>query len=270
MPRPRIMAWSWPLVAFGAVAGPAPPAAGQAAFVQLFGVDRMPAVEPLRGRDPPGGTRDFMLHELLQQVLPASPRSPPTKTGLAVPELQTVYSTPFAATACSSESPAPPRVLDARVSKARHMFWPAIAAAECRFGLPSGLMDSVVLVESHYDPTIVSPAGAVGLSQLMPLTALRLGVLDRLDPTANIEAGARYLRELIADFSGNIPLALAAYNAGPAAVRRVGGIPANGETPGYVQRVLSYWTAPGIGPMSPAISARQTAQMFGFGPPKTN
>lgn len=131
-------------------------------------------------------------------------------------------------------------------------------------------MDSVVLAESRYDPMVVSPAGAAGLAQLMPGTALDLGVADRFDPNASVEGGARYLRQLLTSFGGNVPLALAAYNAGPAAVRRVRGIPGNGETPDYVRRVLYYWTAPGVGPMSPVLSARQTAEMLGFGPTATN
>ena len=165
---------------------------------------------------------------------------------------------------------APPRLLDARTSRARRIFWPTIAAAECRWGLPAGLMDSLILAESRYDPSIVSPAGAAGLAQLMPSTANDLGVADRFNPIANIEGGAHYLRALLDGFGGNVPLALAAYNAGPTAVRRHGRIPLNGETPGYVDRVLGYWTAPGIGPTSPALSTRQTAQMLGFYPSVTN
>ena len=171
---------------------------------------------------------------------------------------------------CGTSGQAPPRQLSARALVGRRIFWPLIANAECRYGLPPGLMDSVVLAESRYNPAVVSPAGAAGLAQLMPGTAMDLGVIDRFNPTASVQAGARYLRQLLDTFDGNIPLALAAYNAGPGTIRHVKGIPVNGETPDYVRRVLAYWTAPGIGPMSPVLSARQTAQVLGFSPTATN
>lgn len=115
-----------------------------------------------------------------------------------------------------------------------------IRAAELRHGLPSGLLDALVAAESNYHPYAVSSAGAAGLAQLMPATARSLGVLDRFDIRANLDGGARYLRSMIDKF-GSISLALAAYNAGPGAVARAGGIPRNAETPGYVARVMGYW-----------------------------
>lgn len=115
-----------------------------------------------------------------------------------------------------------------------------IRAAEVRHGLPSGLLDALVAAESSYQPHALSKAGAAGLAQLMPATARSLGVFDRFDVRANLDGGARYLRSMIDKF-GSISLALAAYNAGPGAVARAGGIPRNGETPDYVSRVLRYW-----------------------------
>jgi hypothetical protein len=100
----------------------------------------------------------------------------------------------------------------------------------------------------------------------MPSTAAQYGVADRRDPETNVHAGARYLRELIEKFSGDVPLALAAYNAGPEAVRRVHGIPQNGETPLYVRRVLRLWREPGLSIGSSVPSARELAQMLGFMP----
>lgn len=115
-----------------------------------------------------------------------------------------------------------------------------ITAAETRHGLPAGLLDALVAAESSYRSDAVSRAGAAGLAQLMPATARSLGVSDRFDIRANLDGGARYLRSMIDRF-GSITIALAAYNAGPGAVIRAGGIPRNGETPDYVSRVLGHW-----------------------------
>lgn len=116
----------------------------------------------------------------------------------------------------------------------------AVREAEQRYGLPSGLLHALIWTESRFNPMAVSPAGAAGLAQLMPATARYLGVSNRHDPFASINAGARYLREMLDKF-GAIHLALAAYNAGPRAVERAGGIPRNSETPGYVRNVLARW-----------------------------
>jgi soluble lytic murein transglycosylase-like protein len=104
-------------------------------------------------------------------------------------------------------------------------------------GLSADLIKAVALVESGFDARAVSPRGAQGLMQLMPGTARRLGVRDAFDPGENLLAGARYLREMLDKFDGDLNLALAAYNAGPEAVRRHGGVPAYRETRDYVSRV---------------------------------
>ena len=109
-------------------------------------------------------------------------------------------------------------------------------AAE-RYGLPAGILHSVAAVESGYDPRAVSPKGAVGVMQLMPSTAAALGA-DPEDPAENIDAGARYLRDLLLKYDGGLYRALAAYNAGPGAVDRYRGVPPYRETLSYVEKVL--------------------------------
>ncbi len=112
---------------------------------------------------------------------------------------------------------------------------PARAAAR-RHGIPEGLFLRLVAVESGWDPAARSPRGALGLAQLMPQTAARLRV-DPMDPLQNLEGGARYLRAMHERF-GTWRLALAAYNAGPDAVERAGGVPPFRETRAYVEQIL--------------------------------
>lgn len=113
-----------------------------------------------------------------------------------------------------------------------------IAQAASRYGLDPRLIHAVVQAESGYNPRAVSRAGARGLMQLMPETWQALGVTDPFDPAQNLNAGARYLRSMLDRF-GTLELALAAYNAGPGAVQRHGGIPPYRETQAYVARILS-------------------------------
>ncbi|MFJ9315115.1 transglycosylase SLT domain-containing protein [Pimelobacter simplex] len=113
-----------------------------------------------------------------------------------------------------------------------------IDAAAARTGVPAALLAAVAKQESGFDPRAVSPAGAQGLMQLMPGTARGLGVTDAFDPAQAIDGGARLLRSLLDRF-GRTDLALAAYNAGPGAVSRYGGIPPYPETQRYVRNVMA-------------------------------
>ncbi|MCY1285433.1 Membrane-bound lytic murein transglycosylase F [compost metagenome] len=114
-----------------------------------------------------------------------------------------------------------------------------VAQAATANDLPPALLHAVIRNESNYDPAALSPKGAAGLMQLMPGTAREMGVDNVWDPAANIQGGARYLKRLLTQFDHDIPLAVAAYNAGPGAVRNSGlAIPPYPETQRYVPSVL--------------------------------
>jgi soluble lytic murein transglycosylase-like protein len=113
-----------------------------------------------------------------------------------------------------------------------------IKEVAARHGVRADLVAAVIEAESDYNPRAVSRRGARGLMQLMPKTAASLGVNDPFDPKANIEAGVKHLRAMMDRFDNNIPLALAAYNAGEVAVIKYRGIPPYRETRAYVNRIL--------------------------------
>lgn len=112
-----------------------------------------------------------------------------------------------------------------------------------KYDLSPTLLEALVWQESRWQPSAISRAGARGLAQLMPATARSLGV-NPDDPNANLEGGARYLRQQLDTFGGDLEKALAAYNAGPGRVARAGGIPAIRETQEYVAAILARLSAP--------------------------
>lgn len=153
-----------------------------------------------------------------------------------------------------------PQLLEVATSsppQASNPYAPEIAAAAARYGVDPALIRAVIQHESGFDPASTSSAGAAGLMQLMPGTATSLGVTDPYDPVQSIDGGTRYLRSMLDRFGGDVALALAAYNAGPGAVARYGGIPPYTETQRYVERVLADYQS------SPAFMASTAAASLG-------
>lgn len=146
----------------------------------------------------------------------------------------------YAASRLTSPPVAPPEVA-ALSSLGAQSDWDLdshIRDVAARYRVPERLVVAIIEVESEFDPQAVSRRGARGLMQLMPATAEILGVNDPFDPRENIEAGVRHLRGLMNHFNNNLPLALAAYNAGAGAVAKNRGIPPYRETRQYVSRIL--------------------------------
>lgn len=144
-----------------------------------------------------------------------------------------------------SNVPADPRYR--RVSPPPHRRHPRLAPAEIdrlvarharRHDLPPALLRAVIKTESDFNPVAVSRAGAIGLMQLMPQTALMLNVRNPFDPEQNVRGGAAHLRALLDRFEGNLALALGAYNAGVTAIERYNALPPYRETRRFVQKVL--------------------------------
>jgi hypothetical protein len=119
-------------------------------------------------------------------------------------------------------------------------FDPIINSCALEYGVDKSLVKAVIHAESGYDPNAISSKGASGLMQLMPKTAKSLNVANSFDPKDNIRGGVKYLKFLLDTFKGDVPLALAAYNAGLSRVAQYGGIPPFMETRNYVDKVLQY------------------------------
>jgi soluble lytic murein transglycosylase-like protein len=133
------------------------------------------------------------------------------------------------------ESVAPePAVLEPPAVPARYR--DLVARAAAKHGVDARLVHAVIQVESGYHTRARSPKGARGLMQLLPSTGRQYGALDLFDPKSNLDAGVRHLKSLLLRFE--LPIALAAYNAGEGAVARFGGIPPFRETRNYVTRIL--------------------------------
>ena len=134
-----------------------------------------------------------------------------------------------------------------------------ITAAAKANGLDPALLAGLIKQESGFNPTAGSPAGARGLAQLMPATAAGLGVTNVLDPVQSINGGAKYLAQQLKTFGGDVAKALAAYNAGPGAVQRFGGIPPYAETQNYVRIVQANAATYGAGAPSSSSTPSYSA-----------
>jgi soluble lytic murein transglycosylase-like protein len=119
-----------------------------------------------------------------------------------------------------------------------------IHEVSARYRVDAALVRAVIETESHYNMSAISKRGAVGLMQLIPGTAQQLGVRNAFDPKQNLDGGVRYLRNLLERYNGDLDRALAAYNAGPRAVDRAGGVPRIRETREYVQKVTDSYNRP--------------------------
>ena len=140
------------------------------------------------------------------------------------------------------------------VSQGLRAFTHLIRAAAERYGVDTRLIEAMVQTESAGNPTAVSPKGARGLMQLMPQRAALLGVRNSFDPGQNVDGGVRHMRDLLQNFGGDVTLALAAYNAGEAAVRSYGGVPPFAETREYVRRVRALYASSGsVAPQTVAL-----------------
>jgi soluble lytic murein transglycosylase-like protein len=114
-----------------------------------------------------------------------------------------------------------------------------VAAASYKHQIDADFINSVIHAESGFNPHAISPKGARGLMQLMPGTATQLGVNDPFNPAANVDAGTKYLRELLLRYNGDLAKTLAAYNAGPGRVEQYHGVPPYHETRAYVTRIIN-------------------------------
>ena len=172
------------------------------------------------------GTRLDELHTMVAQMTAPA----------AAPAAATPTSSFAGALAAAQTSPSAAPVSGAGGSSD---FDAQINAAAAGNGIDPALLKGLVSQESGFDPNARSGAGALGLTQLMPGTAASLGVTNPLDPVQSLQGGAKYLRQQLDRFGGDEKLALAAYNAGPGAVARFGGVPPYRETQNYVNSVLS-------------------------------
>ena len=163
----------------------------------------------------------------------------PTNTQAFASQLQTATASAAIAGTTPTDAAATTSLMSTGVSElpADVPYGAEITAAAKKYGIDPALLAGLVKQESGFNPNAGSPAGARGLTQLMPGTAAGLGVTNVLDPAQSLDGGAKYLKAQLDAFGGDVTKALAAYNAGPGAVKRYGGVPPYAETQNYVRAV---------------------------------
>ena len=180
---------------------------------------------------------------------PVGRRATPVITGVAATARTTPYTTQTA--------PAASPMLGAAAQGNREKIEQMLREVSARYHVDPALIRAVIETESNWNSSAVSRKGALGLMQLVPGTAQQLGINNAFDPKQNLDGGVRYLRTLLERYNGDLDKALAAYNAGPGAVDRAGGVPRYRETRAYVQKVTDSYFRPGSDRLSHALDARQ-------------
>jgi soluble lytic murein transglycosylase-like protein len=175
----------------------------------------------------------------LQQMIAAQVPAQPDATQTFASQLQTASTTAALTGTTPTDAGATTGFMSTGASElpADVPYGAEITAAAKKYGIDPALLAGLVKQESGFNPNAGSPAGARGLTQLMPGTAAGLGVTNVLDPAQSLDGGAKYLRAQLDAFGGDVARALAAYNAGPGAVQRYGGVPPYAETQNYVRAV---------------------------------
>jgi soluble lytic murein transglycosylase-like protein len=185
-----------------------------------------------------------MIAQLVTPPAPAATTTPATSTSTATTPASfaatLATATAPTATAATATAPLATAASSASPLDASTPFAAQIDDAAQRNGIDPALLAGLIKQESGFNPAAQSGAGAVGLTQLMPGTAASLGVTDPTDPTQSIDGGARYLAQQLQTFGNDPAKALAAYNAGPGAVQKYGGVPPYAETQNYVKDVMAF------------------------------
>jgi len=166
--------------------------------------------------------------------------SPPAAAPVPTSTSPSTSASPFAAQLSAAQAATAPVATAASAPSGANPYEAQIEAAAQRNGIDPSLLRNLVRAESNFNPRATSGAGAMGLTQLMPGTAAGLGVTNAYDPVQSLEGGAKFLRQMLDQFGGDPAKALAAYNAGPGAVQKYGGVPPYAETQAYVQKIMGW------------------------------